>query len=182
MGLEQQLLAASSVAGRVCVGLVFILAATQKTQHWRVFSGVVANYRLLPRPLIVPVAALLPPTEMLLGILLLSAQFRPFGALGAAALLGLFAAAMAINLQRGRSQIDCGCGQSFLKQNLSWTLVWRNAGLAALLAPSLIFTGPTAMPVVLTGVGAGFGFFLLYLLLNLFSALPQAQAHHQRFA
>jgi hypothetical protein len=182
MELEQQLLAAGSVAGRVCVGLVFILAATQKTQHWRVFSGVVANYRLLPRPLIGPVAALLPPTEMLLGILLLSAQFRPFGALGAAALLGLFAIAMAANLRRGRKAIDCGCGQSFLKQNLSWTLVGRNAVLAALLAPSLVFTSPIAMPVALTGAGAGLGFFLLYLLFNLFSALPRAEAQNPRFA
>src|SRR5205085_9860185 len=119
-GLEQQLLAASSVAGRVCVGLVFILAATQKTRHWRVFSGVVASYRLLPRPLIRPIAALLPPTEMLLGIFLLSAQFRLFGALAATALLGLFAIAMAVNLRRGRVHIDCGCGHCFLKQTLSW--------------------------------------------------------------
>jgi hypothetical protein len=182
MTLGQELLAASSVAGRVCVGLVFILAATQKTQHWRIFSGVVANYRVLPRALVALVAALLPPVEMVLGILLLSAQFRPFGALGAIVLLGLFAAAMAINLRRGRTAIDCGCGQSLLKQNLSWMLVGRNAALAALLAPSLIFKSPVAMPVALTGIGAGLGFFLLYLLFNLFSALPQAQAHHHRFA
>jgi hypothetical protein len=181
-GLEQQLLAASSVAGRVCVGLVFILAATQKTQHWRVFSGVVANYRLLPRPLIGPVAALLPPTEMVLGILLLSAQFRAFGALTAILLLGLFAAAMAINLRRGRSEIDCGCGHSFLKQNLSWLLVGRNAGLVALLIPSLIFTKVTPMPLLLTGVAAGLGLFLLFLLLNVFSALPLVEARHHRFA
>ena len=182
MGLEQQLLAAGSVAGRVCVGLVFILAATQKTQHWRVFSGVVANYRLLPRPLIGPVAALLPPLEMLVGILLLSAQIRPFGALAAIALLGLFAAAMAVNLKRGRSEIDCGCGHSFLKQNLSWVLVGRNAGLAALLVPSLVFTNAMPMPVNLTGIAAGLGLFLLYLLLNAFSALPPVGAHRHRLA
>jgi uncharacterized membrane protein YphA (DoxX/SURF4 family) len=177
-----ELLAASSVAGRVCVGLVFILAATQKAQHWRVFSGVLANYRLLPRTLVTPVAALLPLAEILVGILLLSAQIRPFGALAAIVLLSVFAAAMAINLKRGRSEIDCGCGQSFLKQNLSWLLVGRNAGLVALLIPSVISTRVMPMPLLLTGVATGLGLFLLYLLLNVFSALPQAQAHHQRFA
>jgi uncharacterized membrane protein YphA (DoxX/SURF4 family) len=177
-----ELLAASSVAGRVCVGLVFILAATQKAQHWRVFSGVLANYRLLPRTLVTPVAALLPLAEILVGILLLSAQIRPFGALAAIVLLSVFAAAMAINLKRGRSAIDCGCGQSFLKQNLSWLLVGRNAGLVALLIPSVISTKVMPMPLLLTGVATGLGLFLLYLLLNVFSALPQAQAHHQRFA
>jgi uncharacterized membrane protein YphA (DoxX/SURF4 family) len=180
--LEQQLLAASSVAGRICVGLVFILAATQKTQHWRIFSGVLANYHLLPQTLVTPVAALLPPAEMLVGILLLSAQIRPFGALAAVVLLSVFAVAMAINLNRGRSEIDCGCGHSFLKQNLSWVLVGRNAGLVALLIPSLIFTKVMPAPLLLTGVAAGLGLFLLYLLLNLFSALPQAQAHHHRLA
>lgn len=180
--MGHELLAAASVAGRVCVGLVFVLAAVQKARHWRIFSGVVANYRLLPRPLVMPAAVLLPPTEMLLGLVLLSAQIGAFGALAAIALLGLFAAAMAINLKRGRSQIDCGCGQSFLRQDLRWVLVGRNAGLALLLLPSLISTSPMAMPAVLTGVAGGIAFFLLYLLLNIFSALPPVEARRHRFA
>jgi hypothetical protein len=180
--LLQELLAAASVAGRVCVGLVFVLAATQKAQHWRIFSAVVANYRLLPRILVAPVATLLPPAEMLVGLLLLSAQLRPFGAIAAIALLGIFALAMAINLRRGRVHIDCGCGQSFLKQTLRWMLVGRNAGLAALLVPSLVFTKPMAMTTALSGVAAGLAFFLLYLMLNVFSALPPVEAHRQRFA
>jgi hypothetical protein len=89
---------------------------------------------------------------------------------------------MAVNLRRGRGQIDCGCGQSLLKQNLSWLLVGRNAGLAALLVPAVVFTEPMAMPVTLTGVAGGLGLFLLYLLLNLFSALPPAEAQNPRFA
>jgi hypothetical protein len=48
-------------------------------------------------------------------------------------LLILFAAAMAINIGRGRRNIDCGCFQSALRQNLSLTLVARNLGLALLL-------------------------------------------------
>ena len=177
----QELLATASVAGRVCVGLVFVLAAVQKSQHWRIFSGVVANYRLLPESLVRPAAIALPPVEMAVGLVLLSAQFRPFGALAGMALLGLFAAAMAINLKRGRSEIDCGCGHSLLKQNLRWLLVGRNAGLAALLVPSVISTQGLSMPDLLTGVGAGAGFFLLYLLLNAFSALPPIEARRHRF-
>src|SRR5579862_3038438 len=99
--LLQELLASASVAGRVCAGLVFILAATQKAQHWRIFSAVVANYRLLPDLAVAPVAILLPPLEMLVGILLLSAQLSPFGIWAGISLLGVFAAAMAINLRRG---------------------------------------------------------------------------------
>ena len=90
VALAHELFATASVAGRICVGLVFVAAATHKAQHWRIFSGVVANYRLLPRALALPVAALLPPVELMLGLLLLSAQFRPFAEFAAIGLLALF--------------------------------------------------------------------------------------------
>ena len=170
--LAHELFATASVAGRICVGLVFVLAATNKAQHWRIFSAVLANYRLLPRPLVAPAAILLPPVELMLGLLLLAAQLRPLAELAAIILRALFAAAMAINIRRGRMEIDCGCGQSFLKQTLSWTLVWRNAGLTALLLPSLAEIGPATMSMLLTGVAAGLALFLLYLALNVFAALP----------
>lgn len=172
MALGHQLLAAISVAGQVCAGLVFLAAATQKASHWRILPGVIANYRLLPRWAVAPAASLLPPLEMILALLLLSAWFKPWPALAAMSLLVLFATAIAINLKRGRDHIDCGCGQSFLKQTLRWRLVWRNAGLAVLLLPSFLLSGPGSMPVMLTGVTAGLGFFLLYLALNIFAALP----------
>jgi Methylamine utilisation protein MauE len=177
-----ELLAAASVAGRTAVGLVFILAATQKAMHWRILPGVIANYRLLPRAMAWPVAALLPPTEMILAILLLSAQVRPWPAFAAMALLALFAAAMAINIRRGRDHIDCGCGETFLRQSLSWTLVARNGVLAALLIPSWTMTGPMTMSLALSGVAAGLSLFLLYLLFNILAALPPAQHRGHRFA
>ena len=176
------LLAAAAVAGQTCAGLVFLLAATQKVQHWRILPGVIANYRLLPRWMNGPAAALLPPVEMVLAILLLSAQFNPWPSLAAMALLALFAAAMAINIQRGRDHIDCGCGESFLRQTLNWTLVTRNGLLVVLLMPSLATGGHMAMPMILTATAAGIGLFLLYLLLNVFAALPPADARGHRFA
>ena len=168
-----------SVAGRVCAGLVFLLAGFQKTQHWKILPGVIANYRLLPRSAVPLVSALLPPLEIIIGLLLLSAFAMPWGPLAAIALLALFAAAMAINLRRGRSFIDCGCGQSFLKQTLRWTLVARNAVLALLLLPSLVGASMTWAP---SGVAAGLAFFLLYLVLNTISALPPALVRGHRFA
>jgi hypothetical protein len=182
MALGPQFLATLSEAGRVCVGLVFLVAATQKAGHWRILFGVVANYRLLPRMMVVPAAALLPPLEMAVGLLLQSAMALPWTLLAAALLLALFAVAMAINLRRGRGFIDCGCGQSFLKQTLSWSLVARNAVLAALLLPSLAPIGPLPMSAALTGVGAGVAFFLLYLLFNTLSGLPRTPARDPHFA
>ena len=48
MAVGRELVAAISVAGQICVGLVFLLAAAQKASHWRILPGVIANYRLLP--------------------------------------------------------------------------------------------------------------------------------------
>jgi hypothetical protein len=137
---------------------------------------------LMPRLSVVPVAVLLPPLEMMIGVLLLSAMAGPWPALASIVLLALFAAAMAINLRRGRAQIDCGCGQSFLKQTLRWTLVARNGALVALLLPSLTVTDPLTMSAGLTGASAGLAFFLLYLLFNTISALPRPEALSHRFA
>jgi hypothetical protein len=162
----------ASVSGQVCAGLVFCLAAAGKFQHWPVLRGVIANYRLLPEGLVAPAAAILPPLEMTLGILLLSGLARGAAAATASLLLSLFAAAMAINLRRGRAHIDCGCNQSFLKQELHWALVARNAVLMLALLPALAVAGPVPWAALLAGSAAGAAFFMLYLMVNVFSALP----------
>jgi hypothetical protein len=161
-----------AITGRICLALIFLLAAAQKMRHWRLLPGVVANYRLVPGWAVGAVAALLPPFEMLLAITLLLAPLQPWSSLAGIATLALFAGAMAINVMRGRTHIDCGCGREFLAQNLGWSLVARNLVLAALLLPSLVTLGPATLSEVGTGAAAGLGFFLLYLLFNLFSALP----------
>jgi len=175
MALAGELLTMAAEAGRVSIGLVFLVAAVQKVQHWRLLPGVIANYRLLPKWAVSPAASLLPPLELLLAIALLSAQAQPWPELAAVALLLLFAGAMAINIARGRAHIDCGCGQAFLAQHLSRPLVARNLVLAALLLPSFVPAMPVPMPALLSAVAAGLGFFLLYLLFNLFDALPRAR-------
>ena len=101
----------------------------------------------------------------------------------AAALLLLFAVAMAINIRRGRRHIDCGCFQSTLKQTLSWTLVARNLGLAAMLLGTLVPASAT-VPVwgMAEGLLAGGAAFVLLQSLNiLWSVVPawrQPHAHH----
>ena len=48
MAISGALFAVMAIAGRACIGLVFLLAAVQKLRHWRLLPGVIANYRLLP--------------------------------------------------------------------------------------------------------------------------------------
>jgi uncharacterized membrane protein YphA (DoxX/SURF4 family) len=133
MQLFTNLVAAEfAVAVRTALALVFLSAALGKMRHWTEFQGVIANYRLLPERLIAPVAYLLPPAETLLAVLLAVGLAAAWACAAAAVLLLVFAVAMSINVRRGRRFIDCGCFQSALKQTLSWRLVGRNLGLAAL--------------------------------------------------
>ncbi|MES2292526.1 MAG: MauE/DoxX family redox-associated membrane protein [Pseudomonadota bacterium] len=162
----------AALAGRVCLGLVFALAAIQKIRHWRVLEGVISNYRLLPDALIKPAALLLPPVELLLGGLLLAGVVPAVVAVGGMALLLLFAAAMAVNIRRGRSHIDCGCHQSFLRQTLKPALVFRNVGLTFLLIPVELVGAGRSTALWPIGLGAGLSFFLSYLLINAIAALP----------
>lgn len=162
-----------TLAIRVLVALVFLTAALGKVRHSRVFQGVVANYRMLPEGAVPAFALVLPPLEMVVAAALL---FVPssWPAISAAALLMLFAVAMATNIRRGRSHIDCGCFQSALKQNLSWILVSRNVGLAALLAvPVAVPEGALSPSGAAEGLLAGTVLFVLLQSMNvLWSVVP----------
>jgi methylamine utilization protein MauE len=119
------------------LALLFLLAARHKISAHRRFEAQLAAYRILPDSLVSPVARVLPWLEIAVAASLLFAITRPVGAVLAAAMLTLYALAMGINLKRGRSQIDCGCGDT--PQSLSALLLLRNCvltvGALLLLAP-----------------------------------------------
>ena len=92
-------------------------------------------------------------------------------ALPAAALLVVFAWAMAINIRRGRRAIDCGCGRSQLRQPLGWGLVVRNVVLALLVAiRALPGESASAVEIALALI-AGITLFAIILLFNALAAL-----------
>jgi hypothetical protein len=163
------------IAVRLLLAMMFLSAAVGKMRHWRVFEGVVANYRLLPATISRLVAYALPPAEALLALALIAGLAQPWTGRTAAGLLIIFGCAIAINLLRGRSHIDCGCFQGTLKQALRWPLVARNALLAAL---ALL----TALPAsaepqgwdVLNGAMAGAALFLILQTLNALWAIQPA--------
>ncbi|MBU2097120.1 MAG: hypothetical protein KKD00_00005 [Gammaproteobacteria bacterium] len=72
---------------------------------------------------------MLPYIEVVVALGMLFDLSRPYAGLAAAILLAVYGIAMAINLNRGRSSIDCGCGDT--PQPLSSWLVVRNFVLAA---------------------------------------------------
>jgi len=125
-----------ALALRASLTLLLAGAALAKLRDLRGFAAAVAGYRLLPGALAGPAAAGFVAVELALAAGL---WLEPrAAALGAAALLTLYGVAIAVNLARGRRDIDCGCGGPLGRQTLSEALVLRNLGLAgAALAGSL---------------------------------------------
>lgn len=141
--------------------LVFGTAVVSKLPTLPEFEGVVGNYRLLPGWAVPAAARLLVAVEALTVVLLLVPAWRAWGAAAALALLVLFAAAMAVNLRRGRVEIDCGCFRATHRQRLSWWLVGRNAALG--LCAAALWLPLSRVPVLLDYVQAAAAGSVLYL-------------------
>jgi len=117
------------------LSIVFLAGAWQKLKEPEVFAAAVDNYRLLPAALTGPAARLIPLVELAAGLCLLFPETARVGGLLASVLLATVTGAVAFNLLRGHTKIDCGCG-GLSSQPLSWSLVLRNAVLLAMVFPA----------------------------------------------
>jgi hypothetical protein len=135
-----------TVAGSLA--MLFAASTAHKLAALGEWPGVVRNYRVLPEALALPAAGML----LIAGALTAAALFCPatrrLGACAAAVQLILFAAAMAINLRRGRSSIDCGCFGSRLRQGISAWMMVRNLALATLALGLLLPVRPRELTVL----------------------------------
>jgi hypothetical protein len=171
---------ASGEALRIAAALVFAEAAIGKFRGPAAFRRILAGYRLLPSAATGPVARALPVIEAAVALLVPVRVALPWPSLAAAALLLLFAAAMAINLLRGRAGIECGCAFAAGRQpGLRWSAVGLDVGLACALlcAPA---DQPLSLPQAVTACLAGLAVFLLIQAGNALSALGPVAARPAR--
>ncbi|MBS0419721.1 MAG: methylamine utilization protein MauE [Proteobacteria bacterium] len=156
-----------ALAGRILGALVFGWAVVGKLRHYDEFVGVVANYRLLPALATVPASWAVIGTEIYVCLGLLTPWFVASAATCALVLLAVFMLAMGVNLARGRREIDCGCFQSALRQQLSPALIVRNLVLMVLLMPAFLAATAATVPEgsalqLVDGIAAGLVGFVLY--------------------
>ena len=115
------------------LGLMFLLAGYHKLVEAAQFRVTLLEYQVLPEALVSPASRIFPFVELMLGGAWLFGWYQDgMTAITSAALLGLYASAISINLFRGRVHFDCGCGfggQSDNEQYLSGGLVVRNLAL-----------------------------------------------------
>ena len=126
--------------------LLFASAAFHKIRGLAQFAAVFSAYRITPAGW--PLAPLVPLIEFSLAVGLLFPATRAAAALGGALLLLLYAAAIALNLQRGRRDLSCGCGGPDERRVIAPWMVARNAALAMVLAAATLSPGPRPLQAV----------------------------------
>lgn len=127
------------VAGVIVCGsfaVLFAVAAAHKVLAPRSFAETLAGYQVLPVFLQAPALILVPVLEGLVAAGLLLKPTREAASATGATLLVLYAAAMALNLLRGRRHLDCGCLGPRSRTAISTALVWRNLLMALALIPA----------------------------------------------
>lgn len=120
------------IAAALAVAVILASAATHKLRAPARFATQLEDYQLLPQALVRPVARALPWCEVALAFALLVPAARHIAALAAAALLASYALAIAINLWRGRRDVDCGCAGPEQAQPIRPLLLARNTVLVGL--------------------------------------------------
>ncbi|MDJ0868722.1 MAG: MauE/DoxX family redox-associated membrane protein [Myxococcota bacterium] len=125
---------------RVALALLLAAAGLHKLRDRDGFREALRGYRLLPEAGVAPLALAAPGIEGALAGLLLWPESAPGAAAAIFALISVYSAAIAVNLVRGRTHIDCGCFGPAGRQTLSGWLLVRNAvvlaGAAAAALPS----------------------------------------------
>ncbi len=151
------------------LAVVFLLAAGHKVRDLPRFRASLAAYEIVPEGFASWSAPLLVGLELLTVAVLFLHEGR--GLLLAFTLIGVYSLAIGINLLRGRTEIDCGCGD--LPTPLSAWLLLRNLLLMALALAAgrhpVVQGSPMAWLVVAAGVTCLVGLYLIaeHLLANL---------------
>ena len=135
---------------------LFVVGGCQKLADSRYFQQVVSDYQILPERWSSPLARALPLLEVCAGLAVLVPPARATALLLIAALLAGYSAAIAINVYRGRTDLDCGCSGPGQEQTISHWLLGRNLALIALaivasIAPQPALFSPLGWGLALLG-------------------------------
>jgi uncharacterized membrane protein YphA (DoxX/SURF4 family) len=124
---------------RIVLAATFAMASFHKLRDMDRFREILISYRLplgSGTPLL---AKAIPVFELIVAISLIVIPGYISGA-AALCLLLAYSSAIALNLQRGRTDLDCGCSGPAHRQPIGLGLLLRNALLAAMAALTMLPT------------------------------------------
>lgn len=153
------------VALSLLLSYVVVDAGLHKLRSPRYYARIIDDYDVLPgasgRIAVWFVAVL----ELGCGVAVLVPAMHAAGLVGVGLLLTLYLLAMALNILRGRTEIDCGCHGPAHRQTLSAWLLVRNLVLV-LVAAELLVLEPSSREMLwidwFVALGAALGVIMLY--------------------
>ena len=152
-----------------CIAILLASAGAHKLRDPRRFDEIFAAYGVIPGIAKLRLSRLLPFLEIGLAAGMLINASRPLVGVVVIALMLTYAAAIEINLRRGRRDLACGCGGPDDRRPIASWMVWRNIVVSAAVAISL-FPWSARPLVPMDGVTIVFGVItvsLLYLCVDL---------------
>lgn len=134
-----QLLSLVTLICRWIIGVIFIYASLDKLLHPDAFAQAIANYRMVPMPLLHAFAWFLPVLEAVAGLALIVGWQRRGAALLTAMMTVMFIVAIAAALARGLD-ISCGCFHTEGGHGVGRDLLIRDVFLLGLTLVPLLST------------------------------------------
>jgi hypothetical protein len=122
----------------IAVAVLLAIGAIHKLRDLALFAHLFAAYRILPDSAARRLAWLIPCVELATAAALALPISRRAAVIAAIGLLAAYAAGIALNLARGRRDLDCGCAAAGHRRSIAAWMVWRNLflilclGIAAL--------------------------------------------------
>ncbi|MGO2750070.1 MAG: MauE/DoxX family redox-associated membrane protein [Pseudoclavibacter sp.] len=122
------------------VGAVLVTTGLIKFQEGKgALADAIEKFRIFPPRLLLPIAAILPPVELTIGICLLGGVAGPWP-LVAGIIISIYSVAVTSVILR-KISTACGCFGSRLESSANWVVVGRNIAFLLALTPSLIWPG-----------------------------------------
>jgi uncharacterized membrane protein YphA (DoxX/SURF4 family) len=116
---------------RLVLGAIFIVAGASKIGHAIEFATQIAAFRIVPQPVVAPMAVALPFLEVILGLYLVIGLYTRVAAWIATVMLLAFDAAIASAVVRGLT-LSCGCFGPNDTSVTTWGEVGRDATFVVL--------------------------------------------------
>ncbi|MFJ8516171.1 MauE/DoxX family redox-associated membrane protein [Lysinibacillus xylanilyticus] len=118
--------------------LIFLTSSISKIKNYEDHVFSIIEYKIIPTKYVRKYAVIDITLEILLGLAFLIGMYIKYAFVGSTLILAIYTIVISINVIKGRTDIDCGCGGIVGAHKLSWMLVYRNLILIIVLVVSLL--------------------------------------------
>ncbi len=118
----------------ISLGWMFLFSSFSKFSNLRNHFIIIKNYDIVSESQAKFFSRIDPSFELVASIMMILGIYTKYALLLVLLLITLYSISIVINLLKGRTNIECGCGGLLGSHNLSWKLIYRNALLILMIS------------------------------------------------